>query len=73
MNNSWRGCSTRVHLATWNPIEILQAPSGTFVAILSHRFRPAMTFFDIDNRRVRSHHIERSLPFCLSVRISSAV
>jgi hypothetical protein len=35
------------------------------VAILSHRFRPAMTFFDIDNRSVRSHHIERSLPFLL--------
>jgi hypothetical protein len=24
-----------------------------------------MTFFDIDNRSVRSHHIERSLPFLL--------
>jgi hypothetical protein len=24
-----------------------------------------MTFFDIDNRRVHSHHIERSLPFPL--------
>jgi hypothetical protein len=31
-----------------------------------------MTFFDIDNRSVRSHRIERSVPFLLEFPVQDA-